>query len=197
METKVPCSFLLPCAMISFFCYMNPFLSKKGQCGIFMFWASQSHLRWHFSSQQKCFERGSEAACIILVIQGYSDQKHLHQPICTGEVKSLCILFPEFSFLFHTEQLRNSILRKTILTHTQSQKEFLVFLQRMQSFFSFFVFYFFVLVGIAFLHAPEGLYTSCWQHTALGFGSHCWVCASRVITGKGTEEGATFRSLWY
>lgn len=121
------------------FCYMNPFLSEKGKCGIFMFWASQSHLRWQLSSLQKCFERGSETACIILVIQGYSDQTHLHQSVCAaGEVKNLCILFPEFSFPFHPERLRrNNILRKTILTHKQSQKEFLVFLQRMQSFYFF------------------------------------------------------------
>lgn len=130
------------------FCYMNPFLSEKGKCGIFMFWASQSHLWWQLSSLQKCFERGSETACIILVIQGYSDQTHLHQSVCAaGEVKNLCILFPEFSFPFHPERLRrNNILRKTILTHKQSQKEFLVFLQRMQSF------YFFLLLWWWELH---------------------------------------------
>lgn len=127
METKVPCSLLLPHAVISFSLY-EPFSEPEMELWDFPVLSTS---KWWISSWCKCCECQAETAPTIVIIWGYLDQIHLHQPHSAGEMKILYLHFPRVFFTFFLlcwthEKKQNFKKGKVNQWHKQSQRmEFL------------------------------------------------------------------------
>lgn len=154
METKVPCSLILPCAVISFSLY-EPFSEPEMELWDFHVLSTS---KWWISSWHKCCECQAEAAPTIIIIWGYFDQIHLHQPHSAGEMKILYVHFARvfLTFSFCAEHMRrNRILRKAKLTSdiNKAKKGISgIFVKNVIVFWGFFI-----IMGTTFLHAPECL----------------------------------------
>lgn len=154
METKVPCSLLLPRAVISFSLY-EPFSKPEMELWDFPVLSTS---KWWISSCHKCCECQAEIAPTSSIIWGYLDQIHLHQPHSAGEMKILYLHFPRvfftFSFCAEHEKKQNFKKGKVNQWHKQSLKRnFWHFCKKICSFPGVFK----IIVGNTFLHAPECL----------------------------------------